>query len=891
MRLRKLVLAVLVAAIAAIAVVATASANSNGHGPFNGPDPQESNVPTVGWVGQTLRVAKCLPFEIGDIDDASASQLELEINISVPGSFLIEDWSGLQTNWAQWQTGGDPRLATSPVRITNRGVCWAANMVSPKPGLAVWKLSVELKVLIDLAVALESRGFRLALGVEDLALIDDIVLEHQGLALFMEEAGVSLVEVGADGPGLSNQVGDPAGDGVFTPPYDCSAYQENGDTSADSRFGDPLHRNLFCVFGLVKVNVKGSFPLGNNFSGIIAGDVVTLPDDWADLANGLAIDKDTSRPGSAAWRWDIHDDQAPGDGLFDWHPYGGEAPADGKLPDHHEDSICNTGTNTSTDAVDNCLGGLGDGGLFSSIYGGTYPTIGPFDAVRPDETLLSNGVLDAGDAPMPSLPVEVSLGADSIGALSKVDKEDIYTVLGPHAGQGPPVTPKAGTGYPHNLYAPFYNAYIPAAGPGLNFRTGPYQAGTNNFPGYIEDGVYSYWNTFNKTYRNGYNGCKDVLGNDVPMPTGADKVEVYTDEHGEAWVKFYPYRGLFLEPDLNGLCDIYTSGGAPAPYGEATITAAPYYPGQPVFTPGFQWGTASVDKVAYHLADKTLVCVPKAVNVAFCVETVVDYNGDPIEGVKVKFTTSGDSANMVAASIKYSDDLDTRGQGVITSGGEENFVVVTTNARGQAGVEIVHSQDTCIDVTAENWYTRNGGFGILRFFEFNPHTGVACGGSTGGGGTPPPSNPPSNPPATNGGGSSNGGGGGSSQGTVVSLGGPVIQAQPVLSQTKTAVIASSNAKLFSVKVLQTKLGRFLVVNVKASKDASKQKVLFLVKRNGKLVKQWKMVPAAKLSIQILGKNGNVLRTITRTVPVNKAYQIQNLKLPKAAVSVKTSVKA
>ncbi len=69
-----------------------------------------------------------------------------------------------------------------------------------------------------------------------------------------------------------------------------------------------------------------------------------------------------------------------------------------------------------------------------------------------------------------------------------------------------------------------------------------------------------------------------------------------------------------------------------------------------------------------------------------------------------------------------------------------------------------------------------------------------------------------------------------------------------------------------MKVLQTKLGRYLVVNVK-----------------GKTAK------SAKLRIPIMGKNGKVLKTLVRTVPTNKAFKIANYKLAKTAISVKASV--
>jgi hypothetical protein len=99
----------------------------------------------------------------------------------------------------------------------------------------------------------------------------------------------------------------------------------------------------------------------------------------------------------------------------------------------------------------------------------------------------------------------------------------------------------------------------------------------------------------------------------------------------------------------------------------------------------------------------------------------------------------------------------------------------------------------------------------------------------------------------------------------VSLGGPVIQAQPVV--TKAATVAKTTARLSSVKVLQTKLGRFLVVNVKGT------------------------AKTAKIKITIDGNNGKALKTVWRTVPTNKAFKIANLKLPKAAVAVRTSVTA
>ena len=59
---------------------------------------------------------------------------------------------------------------------------------------------------------------------------------------------------------------------------------------------------------------------------------------------------------------------------------------------------------------------------------------------------------------MPALRVDVRIAAGGIGSLEKADKDDIYV----RDRTKPDNTP-------HNLYAPFYEAYVPAAGPSFTF--------------------------------------------------------------------------------------------------------------------------------------------------------------------------------------------------------------------------------------------------------------------------------------------------------------------------------------------------------------------------------------------------------------------------------------
>ena len=86
---------------------------------------------------------------------------------------------------------------------------------------------------------------------------------------------------------------------------------------------------------------------------------------------------------------------------------------------------------------------------------------------------------------MPALRVDVRIAAGGIGSLEKADKDDIYVRDRTKADNTP-----------HNLYAPFYKAYVPAAGPSFTFSDRSGVAGafvSNNFPGYQNSGRYDYY--------------------------------------------------------------------------------------------------------------------------------------------------------------------------------------------------------------------------------------------------------------------------------------------------------------------------------------------------------------------------------------------------------------
>jgi hypothetical protein len=616
------------------------------------------------------------------------------------------------------------------------------------------------------------------------------VLKHQFLVIWMSLTDPAIDEVGAADPTGHGSLGDPAGDGSF------------------KAGGNP---------GRVQVVVKGTFPFG--------GTTYTLPDAWPTLANLLAQDADAN-PFNNAAKWDIHDDRL-------------------KTENHPLYSQCTTQkTSVAIDAVDNCNGAtLGDQGPFSRVFGDLISAFGPFDPLRAGTTLIPDGKVDSGDAPMPAARVDVSIAPNSgaatdisgVGYLTAADKTLVYS------------RDSAGTGVAHNLYAPFYDAYIPAttrpgAASGID---GP--AAGNNFTGFLVNGPYDFWQ------------IASVLRSAVPSPTtclrrsdgapayrltpsGAQSVAVYTDEHGEAQVQYNPGgaggSGFYFDNlagvihNDNGGCDLEGIDVL----GTSSITATARYPYQPVSDPDKT--SSPLTKTVHNLFTKTLSYYPKGPgaansNARIVVAHAQDIDGAPFAGEKVCFFVD-DEADGAFGFTGTTGPADHRFTVGGTDGGSLGTADVCriTDAHGNAAIEVINSDPQSINVTA--LFVPEA---LLR--DINLEFGTP--GSTGG--PIPPGAPPvvPSPPITAGEASAAG--------------------VPDAAKFKSHKGVAKKARVNSY--IKTKAGkRFLVVRVTSSK--------------GK----------AKVRIRLIGKHGRTLKVVTRSVRTNRLVSLRvSSKVKKARVAL------
>jgi hypothetical protein len=621
------------------------------------------------------------------------------------------------------------------------------------------------------------------------------VFKHQFLVIWMNQDDPTLTQLPSGG--------DPNGTGT----YDAGRHD-----------------------GRVRVTVTGNVPLLGNYSELGLGDRITLPNDYPALAGRLARSDDPLTDRNPLL-WDVHDDQLPTIG----HPFG----------------PCHTNDHVTIDAVDNCIGG-GDTGPFSAFDALTRTAflssdhaIGPFDPTRARDTYLPDGQLTAGDAQMPALRVDVSITANSggrtdtsgIGTLTEVDKSDVYS----RDGHGSP--------FPHNLYAPFYKAFIPAtaAGESSSGIDGPSQG--SNFVGFLNDNPYTFWQHAFVLRRatDGRTRCL-LAGDDYRhRPYGPQSVVVYTDEHGEAQVGFRPGVDAFFDalvtPDRNGACDLQGVD----PLGTAEITAIGRYPYQPVTDPDHAAPQRLVQTV-HSLFDKSLFYEPKGTteatsNVRLLTAHAQDVDGRPFVGETVCFSHDSNAEGIIVFG-DFSVVRDPLGG---------NRLCTRTDWRGNAVVEVLNSNRTVTDVIAQ--------FVDERLFR-DIHVDFGTPNSRGG--TPPPRT--SVP-----GGEESGGGDGHPH--FPPHGGPGTTA-PTAGQLAAAGLPPNMTGLKGKKPKNRIASSFLT-----RRPHGKAWVTLRITGSGR----------CKVKIKVLARNGRALGQIARTVPTNRKVRIGLGKLSKQARTVRVSL--
>jgi hypothetical protein len=308
--------------------------------PTKGKNTQEANAPYLAWRGEHVRLGFCdFDFPISSNDNVS---------------WALEDWSG------------DPANGSVPVPQEMIGArhlfngCVYTDFVSQKAGVAFIKLVV-------------TAGNDSNSGPEGTNLY-----EKQFMVGWME---LNTPQVTPAGP-ISVNAGD------FCQPVEPLLRFIDPFRVCDPK-KDPRTR--------ITATVKGTIPLLANFGEWGLGNHLTMPDDWNKWAQVAARSWRDHSTADYVTNWDIHDTIL-------------------SAPDTHVNPAqCDGATNLpgTTDTVDNCaltpLGGLpafGDTkGGFSTVFGTQSRagfSVGPFDPLYPNDTMLSDGIVDTGDAPMPA---------------------------------------------------------------------------------------------------------------------------------------------------------------------------------------------------------------------------------------------------------------------------------------------------------------------------------------------------------------------------------------------------------------------------------------------------------------------------------------------------------
>ncbi len=671
--------------------------------------PQTANVPTLAWVGEDVRLVACDDNIVANPlgrDDINFEQANWS---SGTGNDL---WTGDQAAPPAFDSTGSTNLYVTntssafffpPTGVDeHRNGCVSADISSVHAGLDE----------VDLNVTSETASERRA------NLDPTVVYSEQFIVIWMTANTPKITEATTQSLSFPTTAGDngvaATASQITTKPGLVNVNKFLGDAVLPGTFPSPDAWGVDTTDandtpdtnnGLVQIRVTGSFPIEDQppattnaqyFSGITGGanpSSITLPNQWVALANLMAASS-TNYQGTDGALWDIHGSPTNELSVMGHAEY--TVAASSTTPATDVGGPCQfDGTlfGQATDVVDDCAsnGASGNPFSFSRVFGDMtqFGTVGPYDAEAPNATLLSDGNLNTDDAPMPALPVTVSLGANSIGGLYGVSKWLIYSHDFDGAGYdgsgnpigSPLVDPPsaAGTGGgaltttgTANLYNPYYQEYIPSTLRPVSEAsgvTGVYEHGQtagsgDDFPGFSngDTDAYTFWKALDAVSTTPKsNGCleydlsanggsTDELetqnpfqipgGVDSPLsyystPNGPNSILVYTDERGEAYVDFNPGTGFYYSggSDQNGACDLQALYGKAL--GTAAITANAHYPYESVpyaAIPASNTLTKTVDSEW----TKTLTAYPKsnlsANEISVVVAHAQNINGEPFSG-------------------------------------------------------------------------------------------------------------------------------------------------------------------------------------------------------------------------------------------------------------------
>jgi hypothetical protein len=743
--------------------------------------PQTANVPTLAWVGEDVRLVACddaidpNPLGINSIDFQQADWTSGESG---------DLWTGAQADPPSFDGSAGNNLY-----VDNTGSAFffpPDGLNDQRKGCVSADISSLVAGLDEVTLTVTDEGVNGGRGIDPVegasnnsVTVDPAtVYQEQFIVIWMTAVAPTLTEATP----TSIELPTTAGSAGTTTPGETSQLTTAGVTALDAFLGDGVTTPVDTFAGLdpwvgaptsdlrdvndtpptnnglIDVKVTGQFPVEdqapstineNYFAGLTGGAngaQVTLPNQWPALANLLATSstQNTSDNTGGGNLWDIHG--SPTNTLA----VQGHAGA--------STGVC-AGDGTlflqTTDVVDDCITkGGGDPYAFSRVFGDvTWPvsrTIGPYDAQDPDTTLLSDGQLTTDDAPMPALPITVSIATNKlvggtdpnpiggIGGLYGVSKWQVYSHDFDGSFAGPVALTSTGLA---NLYNPYYQEYIPSTLRPITESsgvTGVYRGGApatsgDDFPGFTNGDTdpYTFWkaedaSTGDKTSVE--NGCLEddptIAGsqgtdfseqnpaqitdgglNYFGTPDYPTTVTVYTDERGEAYVDYNPGTGFYntVAADLNGACDLVNLYGDPI--GTSTISAKVEYPYEtvPYFPPA---ASDTITKTVDSEWEKTLTVLPKGNlsgnEISVVVAHAQNINGEPFSGELVCVQApSNESVSFDGISPSTALSVAGSSAGATPVGYSSNYTCGYTGTLGNVAFDVSGSNgQTNVDVQA-----------------------------------------------------------------------------------------------------------------------------------------------------------------------------------------------